>query len=141
MESTVLNIGTVVFAVGLLAELLFGFDYGLTAPWWRSWIGVMFILNTASIFFAGSAIMLGRVLGAGYTGRPYVTLATFLLFTASSVMRYGVYLHERGKPVSPLPVGARPDTPPPDLRRLTRRQQRALRRAELRSLRTKKDPR
>lgn len=137
MDQTVLAIGTVIFAVGLFAELLFGFDYGLTAPWWRSWIGVMFILNTASILFAGSAIMLGRVLGPTYPGRPVVTLTTFVLFTISSVMRYGVYLHERGKPVPALPV---PSHLPKELigKRLTRRQQRALRRAELEEMRAHK---
>lgn len=135
---TVLNIGTVIFAFGLLAEILFGFDYGLTAPWWRSWIGVMFILNTASVIFAGSAIMLGRIFGPTYPFRAEVTLVTFSLFAASSIMRYGVYLHERGKPVPALPVPSDPVAP---VRRLTRREQRALRRAELHDLRTKKDPR
>jgi hypothetical protein len=139
VDEVVLNVGTAIFALGMFAELLFALDYGITAPWWRSWIGVMFMLNALSIICAGSSILLSRVLGPHYWGRPFITLLTFSLFSGAAIMRYGVYLHERGRPVSELPVPS-PTAFPEPVRRRTRREQRAARRAELSELRGKRSP-
>lgn len=133
-EGWLLTAGTLVFALGLLFELIFDFDYGLSQAWWLNWVGWMFMLNSLAIVCAGLTILLGRILGPAYTGRPLLTLLTFTVFAASCGMRYYVYLRERGRPIDELPITNRGSI---DLRgtvvraRKTRREQRAARSAFL----------
>jgi hypothetical protein len=133
----VLNVGTAIFALGLFAELLFDFDYGLTAPWYRSWIGWMFMLNGAAVASAGVAILLGRVLGPAYPARPYVTLVAYSIFAASTIVRYGVFLAERRRPSPRLPVPYFDRPLDRQEARTVRRDRRALAKAERRALKHK----
>lgn len=131
----ILNIGTAVFAVGLFADLMFDFDYGLSVPWYRSWIGWMFMLNGAAVVSAGLAILLGRTLGPDYPGRPWVTLGAYSIFTVSTILRYGVFVMERRHPGSRLPMPWFDRELDPALSHLSSREKVALKRAEARAVR------
>lgn len=137
-DIAILNIGTAVFTVGLFAEVMFLLDYGLTAPWYRSWIGWMFVLNGIAVMSAGASIMVGRLLGSEYPGRPIITLVTFGAFTLSTVMRYGVFQWERRKPSSRLPMPYFDQSFDPPLSRLTRQERRRMRGAARQALRHRK---
>jgi hypothetical protein len=132
-DIAILNIGTAIFALGLFAELMFDFDYGLTAPWWRSAIGWMFMLNGLAVLAAGVAVLLGRTLGPNYPGRPEVSLLAYAIFAASTIMRYGVFLHERRHPGSKLPMPYFDRDLQQAVRELSRKERRATRRTELRA--------
>lgn len=96
-ETTLLNFGTGAFFMAAVIELAFLIHYIVVAPAFKSWIGWMFVLRSASFFFAGIAILLGRVLGPTYPGRPYITLGLYALVLFSACVTYGTFLRERRK--------------------------------------------
>lgn len=95
LEDDILGAGLIVFAIGSLIELAFLIHYVRVAPAFKSWIGVMFVLRSSSSLLAGVAILLGRILGPFYPGRPWLTLVLFTVVMLSSAVTYGTFLFER----------------------------------------------
>jgi len=108
------DIGTIIYLVGILAGASFTLTYGLTAPWWQSAIGRMFILIGSAIVFAGVnfAYQIIVAVASGFPLRPYTTadliwrIVGYLLFTLATGTLLATYLHERRKPTgsSSLPI-------------------------------------
>lgn len=97
MEDALLNYGTIVFVLASIIEAAFLVHYIVVAPAFKSWIGWMFVLRSASFFFAGITILAGRILGPGYWARPYLTFGLYVLVLFSACVTYGTFLRERAK--------------------------------------------
>lgn len=97
LTSWLLNAGTAIFIIAALVELAFLVHYIRVAPAFKSWIGWMFVLRSVSFLFSGTAILLGRLLGAFYPARPYVTFGLYLAVLISALVTYGTFLFERYK--------------------------------------------
>lgn len=54
------------------ATLLYPLIYGLTAPWWRSWIGRALMTKAIGVFVLISFSVLYQMFGPNYWGRDYV---------------------------------------------------------------------
>lgn len=96
--------GTVIYLVGILFGLAFTVMYGVTAPWWRSAIGRMFMVIGTAIVMAGVVVLLSLILGGDYPGRELVRVLGYGIFTLAMGFLFFTYLHERRKPSSPLPI-------------------------------------
>lgn len=94
-EEFLLNAGTAVFLTAVLIEFAFLVHYIVVAPAFKSWIGWMFVLRSVSFLLAGVAIMIGRIYGATYAARPYVTLGLYIVVLGSALITYVTFLLER----------------------------------------------
>lgn len=92
-----LDVGSVIFGFGALADLVFLAWYLRVAKWRGSGIGIMFVLMSVANLAAGGAILAGRVFGPNYPARPYFTLGVFIVFTAAMVVKLLVFAHERAQ--------------------------------------------
>lgn len=106
------DIGTLVYVLGLLAGVLFTVHYGVTAPWWRSAVGRMFIVIGMALVVAGvTAVWQIVVASLGvtpFTPRPLHELLVRLLgygvFSVAMGFLLGTYFYERRQPFSDLPA-------------------------------------
>lgn len=106
------DLGTLIYGIGGLAGLIFVLHYGLSAPWWKSAVGRMFIVIGAAIVFAqvtllyqiGKGAFIGRPLPALTVGDLVLRLIGYCLFALAMGFLLGTYLHERRKPSSLLPT-------------------------------------
>lgn len=94
-EEFLLNAGTAVFLIAVLIEAAFLVHYIIVAPAFKSWIGWMFVLRSASFLLAGIAIMVGRIFGPFYPARPYLTLSLYVVVLGSALITYVTFLLER----------------------------------------------
>lgn len=106
------DIGTMVYLIGILAGAAFTITYGVTAPWWRSAIGRMFMVIGCAILFAGVTVLY-QIAVAQFSGVPLrayaladliLRLSGYGLFSVAMGFLLGTYLHERRKPLSLLPI-------------------------------------
>lgn len=106
------DIGTLLYLLGILAGAAFTITYGVTAPWWRSAIGRMFMVIGCAILFAGVTVLyqIAVATAAGVPLRAYalgdliLRLSGYALFSLAMGFLLGTYLHERRKPLSLLPI-------------------------------------
>ncbi len=94
-DNALLGAGLIAYALASLIELAFLIHYLRVAPAFKSWIGLMFVLRSVSSLLAGVAILLSRIFGPFYTGRPLITLILFVIVLFSSGVTYGTFLYER----------------------------------------------
>lgn len=57
------------------ATLLYPVIYGLTTPWWRSWIGRALMVEAIGVFTLLSFSVLYQWFGPGYWGRNFVRIS------------------------------------------------------------------
>lgn len=98
VEQTVLGIGTGLFVVGSLADMTFFALFSARRQAFRSAIGLMFVLMSASTLAVAVAVVLGRLFGADYPGRSLLTLGVYGIWAVAMVWKLGVYLWERRQP-------------------------------------------
>jgi hypothetical protein len=88
--------GYFVIDYAIVRPLLRGTDeYGIRrpkfVPWWKSGIGVMFVMLGLSFFLTNVIITLSLWLGLDYPGREIVRVSGYSLCTASAVVMAVVY--------------------------------------------------
>ena len=99
-----LDVGTNIYIVGLVVGLTFTIIYGVSAPWWRTAIGRMFMAVSSGIVVAGVVVLLSIFLGVDYPGRPVVRIVGYAVFAVSMLTLLFTYLHERNLSTSHLPL-------------------------------------
>lgn len=57
------------------ATLLYPVIYGLTAPWWRSWIGRALMVEAVGVFVLLTFSVLFQAFGPNYPGRDVIRIA------------------------------------------------------------------
>lgn len=97
----VYHVGTLVLMAGLLCGLAFGLIYGLSAPWWRTPIGRMFMAGAFAVVVGIASVVYLIITGPGPSdlswARIIPRLVGYLAFTAALVVELVTFLHERRK--------------------------------------------
>jgi hypothetical protein len=83
--------------------LFFVISYMLRAPWWRSLIGVMFVLLSATIIGLISIVSLSLFLGLDYPGRFQLRAVVYALVAITMYFLAFTYETERRSPTPVLP--------------------------------------
>lgn len=97
---TLLAAGDIVFGAALVPAVLFLIVYTVTAPWWRSAIGRMFVIAQAAIVLVSIVVLLSLVLGTTYPGRDIVRLAGYSLHFVGQLVFLVTYLNTRRAPAT-----------------------------------------
>lgn len=112
------DVGTVIYALGIIAGVVFTVHYGISAPWWRTAVGRMFMVIGLALVTAGATVLwqiiVASIGASPFTPRPahelIIRLVGYGVFTVAMAFLLGTYIHERRKPYSVLPVHKPPRT-------------------------------
>lgn len=100
------DVGTTIYAIGLLAGLIFSVHYMTTAPWWTSAVGRMFAMIGLALVVAGVTVIVQIMLQPEGIWRLVFRLAGYGFFSLAMGFLLGTYLRERlrvGVSILPLP--------------------------------------
>lgn len=93
-----LVIGDWILAAGFLPAAAFALGYGLTSPWRRSLLGVMFVLVGAALALTDAVVLASLIFGTDYPGRWLVRIIGYSVATAASYVLVVSWLIERRSP-------------------------------------------
>lgn len=104
MTNEVLDlIGKWSLLAALPPALFFVISYMLRAPWWRSLIGVMFVLLSATIIGLVTIVSLSLFLGLDYPGRYHLRAIVYGLVAVTMYFLAITYETERRSPAPAIP--------------------------------------
>ena len=96
-------VGKYALLASLPPAVFFVVSYMIRAPWWRSLIGVMFVLLAATIIGLVTIVSLTLFLGAEYPGRYYLRAIVYVLVAVTMYFLAFTYETERRSPTPALP--------------------------------------